>query len=78
MVAAVVFFTSGRHFASVSMEHVVNVWDVSSPEPIVTLSGNSDDVFTSVVVVPGRGWLLGGLADGRIRVWDYCGGTVGP
>ncbi len=77
MVAQVAFFPSGRHFASVAMEHVVNLWDVASPEPLVTLSGNPDDAFTSVAVVPSRGWLLAALADGRIRLWDYRVGAVG-
>ncbi len=70
-VCSLAFFPDGRHMASVSMDHEVAVWEISHEDRMATLSAGSGESCADLAVLGRGGWLVCGLAGGRIRLWQY-------
>jgi hypothetical protein len=59
-IASLAFFEDGRHFVSVAMDIITTLW------------GSPGESFACVRIMQGRRQLVCGMADGRIRIWDYA------
>jgi hypothetical protein len=63
------FFSDGRHFAAVSQDNAVQLWEVGSASPVASLWGPADESFVAVCIFESDSHICVALADGRIRVW---------
>lgn len=66
--ACLAFAPDGRRLA-VGRRHEVTLWDVTSRQPVRTLRGHRDPVW-SLAFRPDGGVLATGGQDARIRLWD--------
>jgi hypothetical protein len=66
---ALSFFSDGRHFASVSQDNAVTLWNLDSTSTLAALWGPADESFAGLALFEGGSHIAVALSDGRIRLW---------
>ncbi len=69
LVYAVEFSSNGSRLFSSRPEGGVDVWNMPLGKRVAAL-GRAGEKVTSLSVSPDQRWLLAGLADGTLRIWD--------
>ncbi len=63
------FLADGGYLATVCQENAVQLWDLETRAPGVTLWGPSNESFVGLVLFGESNHLAAAMADGRIRIW---------
>jgi WD40 repeat protein len=63
------FLADGGYLATVCQDNAVQLWDLETHSPGVTLWGPSDESFVGIALFGEANHLAVALADGRIRIW---------
>lgn len=66
--------TDSTRLASGSVDQTINVWDVTTQQAEMMLTGHRDDV-SSVAFAPDGAWLASASADREVKLWDLQTGT---